>query len=56
VYRQGVDMFLEFTFSNSAKINLILCPCKACKNSCWRVRSTVLEHLIFEGFTEGYIT
>jgi hypothetical protein len=56
VYREGVDMFLEFAFSTSAKGNQILCPCKACKNSCWRVSSIVREHLIFEGFTEGYVT
>jgi len=56
VYREGVDMFLEFAFSNSAKGNQILCPCKACKNSCWRVGSIVHEHLICEGFTEGYVT
>ena len=56
MYREGVDMFLEFAFSNSAKENHILCPYKACKNSCWRVRSIVLEHLICEGFLDGYIT
>ena len=56
MYREGVDMFLEFAFSNSAKGNQILCPCKACKNSCWRVGSIVREHLICEGFTEGYVT
>ena len=33
-----------------------MCPCKACKNSCWRVGSIVREHLICEGFTEGYVT
>jgi len=56
VYREGVDMFLEFAFSNSTKGNQILCPYKACKNSCWRVRNIVLEHLICEGFIDGYIT
>jgi hypothetical protein len=56
VCREGVDMFLEFAFSNSAKGNRILCPCKACKNSCWRVRSIILGHLICEGFTDEYIT
>ena len=54
MYREGVDMFLEFAFSNSAKGNQILCPCKACKNSCWRVGSIVCEHLICGGFMEGY--
>ena len=55
-YIKGVDSFLEFAFSNSAKGNKILCPCKACKNCCWRVSDVVRELLICEGFTEGYKT
>jgi hypothetical protein len=53
---KGVNMFLEFACSNSAKGNKILCPCKICQNSCWRVRDVVREHLICNGFAEGYIT
>jgi len=55
-YIKGVDSFLEFAFSNSAKGNKILCPCKVCKNCCWRVSDVVCKHLICEGFTDGYIT
>ena len=55
-YIKGVGSFLEFAFSNSAKGNKILCPCKVCKNCCWRVSDVVREHLICEGFTDGYIT
>ncbi|GJN35321.1 hypothetical protein PR202_gb24076 [Eleusine coracana subsp. coracana] len=54
-YRKGVDMFLEFTFSNSAKGNKILCPCKICQNSCWNVSEDVRGHLICDGFTQGYL-
>ena len=49
-------MFLEFAFSNSVQGNKILCPCKICQNSVWRVCETVREHLICDGFTEGYMT
>ncbi|WVZ74606.1 hypothetical protein U9M48_022768, partial [Paspalum notatum var. saurae] len=31
-YTKGVDNFLEFAFSNSARGNKTLCPCKACQN------------------------
>jgi hypothetical protein len=55
-YIKGVDSFLEYAFSKSAKGNTILCPCKVCKNSCWRASDVVREHLICEGFSEGYIT
>jgi hypothetical protein len=48
--------YIEFAFSNSAKGNKILCACKICQNSCWRVRDVVREHLICDGFAEGYIT
>ncbi|GJM93603.1 hypothetical protein PR202_ga10170 [Eleusine coracana subsp. coracana] len=53
-YSNGVNLFLEFAFSNSARGNKILCPCKICQNSCWRVAGVVHEHLIYDGFTEGY--
>ncbi|KAG8069386.1 hypothetical protein GUJ93_ZPchr0005g16246 [Zizania palustris] len=49
-------MFIEFAFSNAAKGSKILCPCKSCKNSCWRVSGVVREHLIYEGFMDGYLT
>ncbi|WVZ62416.1 hypothetical protein U9M48_012172 [Paspalum notatum var. saurae] len=55
-YIKGVDNFLDFAFSNSAKANKILCPCKACQNCFWGVSDVVREHLICEGFTEGYDT
>ncbi|XP_015698788.1 uncharacterized protein LOC102716551 [Oryza brachyantha] len=54
VYLEGLERFLNFAFGNSAVRNKILCPCRKCVNSSWRERTDVREHLICEGFIEGY--
>jgi hypothetical protein len=38
-YKQGVNSFLAFAFRKSAIGNRILCPCRKCVNSFWRVAS-----------------
>ena len=53
-YLQGLARFLGYAFSKSSVENKILCPCKNCVNSYWREESKVREHLVCEGFTEGY--
>jgi len=49
-----VNNFLAFAFKNSAVGSKILCPCRKCVNSFWREASDVREHLICDGFLEGY--
>lgn len=34
----------------------ILCPCRKCVNSFWRDSSEIQEHLICDGFLQGYTT
>ena len=53
-YIDGVKGFLQFAFTHSAKGNSILCPCKNCLNCCWLEASDVHEHLVCEGFVNGY--
>lgn len=53
-YAQGLLEFLEFAFAHSAKQNKILCPCKKCTNCSWGNRETVYEHLVCDGFKQGY--
>ncbi|KAM0873064.1 hypothetical protein ACQ4PT_038316 [Festuca glaucescens] len=53
-YINGVKGFIQFAFSHSAKGNTILCPCKKCLNCSWLEASHVLEHLVCEGFVNGY--
>ena len=36
------------------KRNKILCPCKKCVNCQWREFDIIYEHLICEGFKNGY--
>nr|ABA93478.2 transposon protein, putative, CACTA, En/Spm sub-class [Oryza sativa Japonica Group] len=53
-YRRGVNNFIEFAFTHSAKGNKILCPCKKCVNCSWLEANIVIEHLICDGFKHGY--
>ena len=48
--------FIAYAFKNSAKENKILCPCKKCANLFWREVCDVREHLICDGFLNGYTT
>jgi len=51
-----VNGFLAFAFRNSAVGDKILCPCRKCVNSFWSEASDVCEHLICDGFIQGYTT
>jgi hypothetical protein len=51
-----VNGFLAFAFKNSAVGGKILCPCRKCVNSFWREASDIREHLICDGFIQGYTT
>ena len=53
---QGLHKFIEFSFINSTNGNKILCPCKICVNSKWRVATEVRDDLMCTGFMEGYHT
>jgi hypothetical protein len=53
-YSQGVNIFLTFAFRNSTVGDKILCPCRKCVNSFWRDSSEIQEHLICNGFLQGY--
>ena len=55
-YLQGVNSFLAFAFRNSAVGDKILCPYRKCVNSFWRDSSDIREHLICDGFLQGYTT
>ncbi|GMI85376.1 hypothetical protein HRI_002206900 [Hibiscus trionum] len=54
-YRNGVQTFLDFAFTNASQEDMILCPCKKCGNINWHIREVVHEHLIVCGFVRGYI-
>ncbi|KAL6658581.1 hypothetical protein ACP70R_004167 [Stipagrostis hirtigluma subsp. patula] len=53
-YRDGVNKFIDYAFSNSARAGKIRCPCDECGNMYWLNRSTVFDHLICNGFLRGY--
>ena len=55
-YIQGVNEFIQYAFTHSAKENTILCPCKKCVNGCWKEASEIYVHLICDGFLDGYKT
>ncbi|XP_048570518.1 uncharacterized protein LOC125551358 isoform X2 [Triticum urartu] len=53
-YIDGVEKFIDFAFTHSARGNTILCPCRICLNCCWFEASVVYEHLLCDGFISGY--
>jgi len=55
-YRNGVEAFLDFAFTNAGGCKLIVCPCNKCKvgyNHCF-TRDVVAHHLMFNGFWLDY--
>lgn len=55
-YRKGVELFLEFAFSNAGGSEVIVCPCNKCKvahNRCF-TKQEVAHHLMFNGFWPYY--
>ena len=55
IFSRG-ERFLAFAFRNSVVGDKILCPCRKCVNSFWSEASDVCEHLICDGFIQGYTT
>lgn len=53
-YTDGVARFIQFAFTHSARGNTILCPCRNCYNCSWLEADVVREHLVCDGFVNGY--
>ncbi|KAK6780022.1 hypothetical protein RDI58_022206 [Solanum bulbocastanum] len=53
-YISGVNDFLDKAFQRASKGNEILCPCKKCINRYRHYRNVVEDHLIVNGFVDGY--
>ena len=55
LYTDGVARFIQFAFTHSARGNTILCPFWNCLNCSWLEADVVHEHLVCDGFANGYI-
>ncbi|KAM3397800.1 hypothetical protein P3S68_001313 [Capsicum galapagoense] len=53
-YRDGVDSFLNWAFSQSGVSTIIRCPCKECRNTVFKLRIDVQLHLLNKGFWVSY--
>mgnify|MGYP003703175457 CR=1 FL=1 len=56
-YIEGVDIFMKAAKKNvvAKKTNEIRCPCKHCKKKkFWNDPSVIEQHLVTDGFVEGY--
>jgi hypothetical protein len=56
-YIEGVDIFMKTAKKNvvAKKTNEIRCPCKHCKKKkFWNDPSVIEQHLVTDGFVEGY--
>ena len=53
-YESGVEVFLNYAFSNASVNEMICCPCKGCKIGIFVTREEAREHLIVRGFISGY--
>ena len=55
-YRNGVESFLNYAFTNAGGSKLILCPCNKCKvgHNRYFTRDVVAHHLMFNGFWPDY--
>ncbi|KAM7277183.1 hypothetical protein ACFE04_019049 [Oxalis oulophora] len=53
-YIDGVDMFLNWAFSQPCVSQYILCPCNKCKNSNLKNRVDIRADLFTFGFLESY--
>ncbi|XP_010240303.1 uncharacterized protein LOC100844242 isoform X2 [Brachypodium distachyon] len=55
-YRDGVSKFIEYAVAKSGRHHKLLCPCKNCANRFRLGKQQVLEHLVCDGFMDGYTT
>ena len=53
-YRDGVEGFLNWAFSQSEVNTMIRCPCKGCMNTVFKVRIDVRGDLLKKGFWDSY--
>ncbi|XP_075080438.1 uncharacterized protein LOC107798997 [Nicotiana tabacum] len=53
-YIRGVNDFLDKAFERASQGNEILCPCQKYINRNWHYRNVVEDHLVVNGFVDGY--
>ena len=53
-YLNGVIEFLNFAFGNASVNGKITCPCVKCGNGRWVTRNEEIDHLVYDGFINGY--
>ena len=52
-FMRGLEEFLEFARTQTMSSE-IRCPCKKCKNCCYKEPDEIREHLMRMGFVENY--
>src|SRR5688572_30720346 len=52
-FMRGLEEFLDFARKNSMS-SQFRCPCKKCKNCCYKEPNEIREHLMRKGFVENY--
>lgn len=53
-YLKGADEFVKFAASNRKNSSEIICPCNKCRNMRFVKKDDVIEHIVVDGFLEGY--
>ncbi|XP_060202370.1 uncharacterized protein LOC132630789 [Lycium barbarum] len=53
-YRDGVESFLNWAFSQLGVSTIIRCPCKGCMNTVFKLRINVRGDLLNKGFWDSY--
>ncbi|WVY89512.1 hypothetical protein V8G54_035026 [Vigna mungo] len=51
---RGLNIFLDFAFTNSGVKGKIICPYQKCKFKKWQSREEVYDHLIIKPFPKGH--
>ncbi|KAJ9697398.1 hypothetical protein PVL29_009288 [Vitis rotundifolia] len=54
-YHKGVLEFLDFTFSNALRKEMLSCPCTHCNNCVMQKREIMYDHLLDNGITRNYV-
>ena len=53
-YQDGTNKFIEFAKKSARNPDMIICPCKLCKNLRQQDTKKLYEHLIINGFDPTY--
>ncbi|KAH0768778.1 hypothetical protein KY290_012759 [Solanum tuberosum] len=53
-YRDGVEGFLNWAFSQPGVNTMIRCPCKGCMNTVFKLKNNVRGDLLKKGFWDSY--